>query len=131
MNKIKFRWVGKNIHFNEIIIQEGITTEDVRNGSVLTFFANYNENCEFISEDLYIGLNDKRGSKLYEGDIIKEIFRDGSGFAIKIIKQKRINSTPYSNEVIGYEIDFTNNNIEKIGNIYQNTDLKEVIVNNI
>ena len=58
--EIKFRWVGLNKHFNEIQIQEDLTTEKILNGETLPFFSNYNRgesgNCKFISEDLFSGL---------------------------------------------------------------------------
>ena len=36
--EIKFRWVGLNKHFNEIQIQEDLTTEKILNGETFTFF---------------------------------------------------------------------------------------------
>lgn len=73
--EIKFRWVGRNRKFDEIQIQNNLTVQKIIDGESLSFFHNSNRgkngNCEFISEDLFTGIEDVAGVQLYEGDIIK------------------------------------------------------------
>lgn len=82
--EIKFRWVGLNKHFNEIQIQEDLTTEKILNGETLTFFSNYNRgesgNCKFISEDLFSGLTSIDNSDAYLNDIIEYQNTEGKVF---------------------------------------------------
>ena len=71
---LKFRWVGLNKHFNEINIQENLTTKDLFSGNWQTFFSLNNRsetgNCRFLSEELFTGFVCSNGHELYDGDII-------------------------------------------------------------
>lgn len=86
--EIKFRWVGLNKHFNEIQIQEDLTTEKILNGETLTFFSNYNRgdsgNCKFISEDLFSGLISFDKKEAYINDIIEFQNTEGKVFFSQI-----------------------------------------------
>ncbi|MFN9318957.1 MAG: YopX family protein [Chitinophagales bacterium] len=115
--QIKFRWVGKNLYFNTIQIQEGITTKKIRKGETLTFFNLGNSNCEFLSEDLYTGVNDINGLEIYRGDIIKPY---GENSKPMLVEYKQFNDdwSAYT----GFNLDGFSNNI-KIGNIYENPEL--------
>ena len=82
--EIKFRWVGLNKYFNEIQIQEDLTTEKILNGETLTFFSNYNRgesgNCQFISEDLFSGLISVENEETYLNDVIEYQNTEGKVF---------------------------------------------------
>lgn len=134
MNRqIKFRWVGRNLHFNEIWIQSNLTTDKIRKGEVLSFFNISNSNCEFLSEDLFTGLKDKNGVEIYESDIFTFDYLKELDNIIKLI-----GSFVWNDDELRYEIDIYNNeeyvclsyigngimrNYQVIGNIYENSDL--------
>ena len=71
----KFCWVGKNKHFNEIMVSPPMTTEDLLTGNYLSFFAMSNRekggNCEFIME-------------IFEGDNLIYYGTNMSGLTAKI-----------------------------------------------
>ena len=96
--EIKFRWVGLNKHFNEIQIQEDLTTEKILNGETFTFYKNNNRgdsgNCQFISEDLFSGLISE--GRIYLPNNSSNGGSNKSKFALKIESlSKLLSSTLY------------------------------------
>lgn len=115
-NEIKFRWVGRNRKFGDIQINNGLTTSKLLTGEVLSFFnksnCGANGNCEFLSEDLFSGIQDKNGVDIYENDLLRDIgrvvFNDGcflTGYGVPIIMSKH--------------------NLEIIGTVYGSPELLE------
>lgn len=87
MKDIKFRWVGLNKHFDEIQIQEGLTTEKMRNGETWTFFSESNKgdggNCGFLGEDAFSGLISSDEKEAYLNDVI--LYQNTEGKTFKAI----------------------------------------------
>jgi len=120
---ITFRWVGRNKHFDEITIQENITTDKLLNGDILTFFSKSNRGkargtCEFISEDLLSGVHDKNGKPIYANDIIDW---DGEVFLVIYNDCTACFDVMYSGGDVEtlYTLDFEENTPELIGNAYK------------
>jgi len=129
-NEIKFRWVGRNRKFGDIQINSDLTTAKLLDGSVQSFFnvSNRGEsgNCEFLSEDLFTGLQDKNGKDIYVGDIVCG-FGGKKGYAVKFNN----GSFEWKNEPLGWDLDYepTPEPYDPrkwavvIGNIYENPEL--------
>lgn len=70
----------------------------------------------------YIGLHDKNGKEIYEGDIVKIKYRDED--IGKVIYEHNGFSIDVTNMNKNYgRVSFVNNFIEVIGNIYDNPEL--------
>lgn len=82
-------------------------------------------NCFITDENTigqYIGLHDKNGKEIYEGDIVKIKYRDED--IGKVIYEHNGFSIDVTNMNKNYgRVSFVNNFIEVIGNIYDNPEL--------
>ena len=67
----------------------------------------------------YIGLTDKNGTKIFDGDIVKGTFL---GFPIPV--EDYVFSICWQEDVTGYRANYFEN-VEVIGNIYDNPELLE------
>lgn len=133
MAEIKFRCVGRNRKFNEVIINSGLTTSKLLAGEVYSFLHASNRgehgNCEFLAEDLFSGFYDKDGQELYENDIIQDIivgmksqivFTDYGNFGLyPLAGAKGLKDLEY--ETI--DPSWTTTSVIKIGNVYKNPEL--------
>jgi len=83
----KFCWVGKNKHFNQIMVSPPMTTQDLLTGNYLSFFAMSNRekggNCEFIME-------------IFEGDNLIYYGTNMSGLTAKIENGKFVGEGPFN-----------------------------------
>ena len=125
MEEIKFRWVGLNRHFNIIRYNEDLTTTKLLNGDVQSFFNHSNRdkevgNCKFLGEDLFMKITDINKKNIYVRDIVKiPAHYEGDNW-----KEEEFIEITFSNE--GCEIDYIdveNYRIEKVGTMYENSDL--------
>lgn len=135
MREIKFKLVGGNRKFNEIVISEAYTLRDLLDGSYLTFFSlsnryspygNTTGNCEFIGEILYTGLHDKNGvEEVYESDLILAVYRPYLSQESTIHGEVTFyKGSFYVKDNIGkmYPFQYVED-IEIVGNIHQNQEL--------
>jgi hypothetical protein len=133
MAEIKFRWVGLNKHFNEIQIQDNLTTDKILNGETLTFFSQSNrgehDNCKFLSQDLCSNISDVNGKEIYAGDILDKkykwvvVFADGCFYA-----KSKIDKSSWKYILLSDLIKKRKRAgvpIEIIGNIHENINVPE------
>ncbi len=139
MRKIEFR--GKRIDNGEWVY--GVPFEDF-DGNML--IGNYGSKVKVIPDTVseFTGLEDKNGTRIFEGDIVKYVFPvDNAKPNIGEVKFSEcdINSDNYNcgffikwensylPKEIGYWTNYRKNKIEVIGNIHDNPELlKEVRV---
>ena len=122
MREILFR--GKRTNNGEWIEGSLCTTipsdEDFYTVSYFDFEGYYIEE-KVIPETVgqYTGLTDKNGKKIFEGDIVKGTFL---GFPVSI--KDYVFSISWQEDITGYRANYFEN-VEVIGNIYDNPELLE------
>lgn len=119
MREIKFRaWHKQEKDMYHFINFSGVN--DYYNGDLMTLKCGFPDELVLMQ---YTGLKDKNGKEIYEGDIVK--------YCEEYIQEDLIK---WSNGIIEYggsgfkidgkgELDFYGDDIEIIGNVYQNKDL--------
>lgn len=117
MREIKFIWVCRNKHFNEIHRVE-LTDTMLLKGKYPSWIAT--DNCEIIAKIIPLGSKDKNGKEIYEGDIVHTFSRVGRGFrdrGIDKVRYSDITARWYPLDLVVTEM------CEVIGNIWENPDL--------
>jgi uncharacterized phage protein (TIGR01671 family) len=111
MREIKFRyWDGESCYISETLAHnvELFVNPDVK---------------EIMQ---YVGLKDKNGKEIYEGDFVKWLNVVGNPYTIKYCEAQfmAVANTRWKEQLPIYE--FTGREMEVIGNIYENPELLEV-----
>ena len=118
MREIRFAWVCRNIHFNQIERVE-LTDNDLICGSRPSWITS--DNCEVIAKILPTGLPDQNGMEIWEGDIVKwsdgilgEVYWDQADVAFSLRWEGESWFLNDDGMLCGMEV---------IGNIYENPEL--------
>ena len=123
MREIKFRcWDVEN---KEMLDVQELDYRDSYNGNPMirpTMYSDYFDTEEMILMQ-YTGLHDKNGKEIYEGDIVK-IFYYITNEDETEVERYDIKEIKYDEILCKYNIDKFDN-LEVIGNIYDNPDLLE------
>lgn len=128
MRDIKFRiWDTENKEM--LKVQELDFEPTFYDGRIAIRPDQYND--YFDTEDMilmqYTGLHDKNGKEIYEGDILRfnevdtAIVEWNEKYAYFMVRP--IQDCYFDSDVLGHAIEY--NNVEIIGNIYENEDLLE------
>lgn len=129
MREIKFRgkreedgnWVYGNLIFNDVIV-----------GKLVEFCDEYYNTefwCEVHLETVgqYIGLKDKNGNEIYEGDVILEVTLDDEDSVYEVVWRQDDCSWIFRNRDYDWfhSLDIRFENCKVIGNIFENPKLME------
>lgn len=78
-----------------------------------------NDLWEHVATNLYVGLEDKNGKEIYEGDIVTHKFNEIGEVVEDIRRDCFVTNSPLYDGVTGY----SENTAEVIGNIHENPEL--------
>ena len=122
MREIKFAWVCRNLHFNEIERVE-LTDNMLIEGSYPSWITS--SNCEIIAKILPTGLKDKNGKEIWEDDFLKTNYRFDKARRKEIHRVARIDSCWFMLNPRGNGVRLSGGTCEEteiIGNKYEHPE---------
>jgi len=112
MREILFRFVFKNRETGEIR-KEIFSLNEIQSGCAKLIYLLRNSSLELIARDEFTGITDKNGKKIFENDIVKSDWGYGE-----------LNTKVEFQDIFFADNECTiSENIEVIGNIFDNPDL--------
>lgn len=131
MREIEFR--GKDIHFNKWVYGYYHYLANTKEECILEYYRNTSTVIDRNTLGQYTGLKDKNSKMIFEGDIVKQsihyINSDEDEEYVSIVKWKQdwcAFALNHINGMIGSSYFTVNDNVEVVGNIYDNPELLEV-----